>query len=91
MFTLFLRYVNYFFFSSHILHFFMFYTYGPLMKDGGGGVKGCYSTPQTFENPHLHPNDDTQNYPFCSVKLVIETFLHSTKYQSKFTKVPKVF
>ena len=23
------------------------------------------------------PNDDTQNYPFCSVKLGVETFEHS--------------
>ncbi len=24
------------------------------------------------------PNDDTQNYPFCGVKIVVETFEHST-------------
>ena len=24
------------------------------------------------------PNNDTQNYPFCSAKLVVETFEHST-------------
>ena len=24
-------------------------------------------------------NDDTQNYPFCRLKLVVETFGHSTK------------
>ena len=24
------------------------------------------------------PNDDTQNYPFCRLKLVVETFEHST-------------
>ena len=24
------------------------------------------------------PNDDTQSYPFCNVKLVVETFEHST-------------
>ena len=23
------------------------------------------------------PNDDTQNYPFCSLQLVAETFEHS--------------
>ena len=38
------------------------------------------------------PNDDTQYYPFCRLKLVVETFEHSTYLtnQSKFTKVPKV-
>ena len=24
------------------------------------------------------PNDDTQNYPFCRLKLVVETFEHLT-------------
>ena len=24
------------------------------------------------------PNDYTQNYPFCILKLLVETFLHST-------------
>ena len=24
------------------------------------------------------PNDDTQNYPFCSLKLLLEMFKHST-------------
>ena len=39
------------------------------------------------------PNDDTQNYPFCRLKFVVETFEHSIKItnQSNFTKVPKVF
>ena len=38
------------------------------------------------------PNDDTQNHPFCRIKLLVETFKHSTyeTNQSKFTKVPKV-
>ena len=38
------------------------------------------------------PNNDTQNYPFCRSKIVVETFEHSTQWmnQSKFTKVPKV-
>ena len=37
-------------------------------------------------------NDDTQNYHFCRLKLVVETFEHSTwlTNQSKFTEVPKV-
>ena len=26
------------------------------------------------------PNDDTQNNPFCRLKLVVETFKHSTKW-----------
>ncbi len=34
------------------------------------------------------PNDDLQNYPFCGLKLVVETFEWIN--QSKFTKVPKV-
>ena len=25
------------------------------------------------------PNDDTQNFPFCRLQLVVETFGHSTK------------
>ena len=39
----------------------------------------------------FNPNDDTQNRPFCRLKLVVETFEHSTKRtnQSKFHKVPK--
>ena len=37
------------------------------------------------------PNGDTQNYPFCSARLVVETFdEHSTIKSTKFTKVPKV-
>ena len=24
------------------------------------------------------PNDDTQNYPFCRLQIVVETFEHST-------------
>ena len=37
-------------------------------------------------------NDDTQNYPFCRLQLVVETFGHSDKLtnQSKFNKSPKV-
>ena len=36
------------------------------------------------------PNDDTQNYPFCRLKLLVETFKHSSlrTNQSKFTKIP---
>ena len=32
------------------------------------------------------PKDDTQNYPFCKLQLVVETFGHSTKWanQTKF-------
>ena len=38
------------------------------------------------------PNDDTQNYPFCRLKLVIKSFEHATIWTSqlKFTNVPKV-
>ena len=25
------------------------------------------------------PNDDTQNYPFCRLQLVVKTFEHSTE------------
>ena len=41
----------------------------------------------------VHPcNDDTQNYPFCRIKLMVETFRHSTKLtnQTQFKKVPNV-
>ena len=38
------------------------------------------------------PNDDTQNYPFYRLQLVVETFGHSTKpNQSKFNSIHKVF
>ena len=35
------------------------------------------------------PNDYTQNYPFCRLKIVVET-LNLMKQPIKFTKVPKV-
>ena len=37
------------------------------------------------------PKDDTQNYPFCRLKLMVETYEHSTLCikQSKFTQVSK--
>ena len=28
------------------------------------------------------PNDDTENYPFCRLQLVVETFEHSTKIKN---------
>ena len=38
------------------------------------------------------PNDDTQNYPFCKLKLVVKICEHSTEWinQSKLHEVPKV-
>ena len=38
------------------------------------------------------PNDDTQKYHFYRLKLLVETFGHSTKWtnQSKFNKKSKV-
>ena len=38
------------------------------------------------------PNEDTQNYPFCRLQLVVETFGHSTSEPNNLnsTKVPKV-
>ena len=37
------------------------------------------------------PNDDTQNYPFCRLNLVVKTFGHSTKWttQLKFNISPQ--
>ena len=37
-------------------------------------------------------NDDTQNYPFSRLQLVIETFRHSTEWtnESNSVEVPKV-
>ena len=29
-----------------------------------------------------NPNDDTQNYPFCRLKLVVKTYEHSTNQNS---------
>ena len=31
------------------------------------------------------PNDDTQNYPFCRLKLVVEMFEHPTLYACDIT------
>ena len=38
------------------------------------------------------PNDDTQNYPFSRLELVVKIFEHSTEWsnQSNSKKVPKV-
>ena len=38
------------------------------------------------------PNDDTQNYPFCTLKLAVDKFGHSTKQTNKSysIKVPNV-
>ena len=38
------------------------------------------------------PSDDTQNYPFCRLQLVVETIWHSISWnnQSNAIKVPKV-
>ena len=34
-------------------------------------------------------DDDTQNYPFCKLQLVVQTVEHSTKWSNQ-SKVPKV-
>ena len=37
-------------------------------------------------------NDDTQNYPFCRLQLVADTFVHLTLwYNQNSIKVPNVF
>ena len=36
-------------------------------------------------------NDKTQNYPFCRLKLVVETFGNSTSSHQNLLKVPLVF
>ena len=38
------------------------------------------------------PNDDRQNYPFCRLKLFVETFEHSTWWSNQlyFTEIPKI-
>ena len=38
------------------------------------------------------PNDDTHNYPFCRLELMVETFGHLTKcsINQNSIKVPKV-
>ena len=36
------------------------------------------------------PNDDTQNYPFSGLKLMVETFEHLMNQPVKTPKVPKV-
>ena len=35
------------------------------------------------------PSDDTQNYPFCRFKLVVETFKHLTDNLTEIRKVVK--
>ena len=35
------------------------------------------------------PNYDTQNYPFCRLELVTETFEHTTKLSTLFHKSPQ--
>ena len=48
---------------------------------------------KTMANKLMYiPNEDTQKYPFCRLKFVVETFEHSTEEtkQSKITKVSKV-
>ena len=36
------------------------------------------------------PKDDTQNYPSCGLKLVVETLGHYERTIKNFIKVPKV-
>ena len=37
------------------------------------------------------PNDDTHNYLFCRLQLVVKTFLNSTQWTNqKLVKVPKL-
>ena len=37
------------------------------------------------------PNEDTQNYPFCRLQLVVLTFGHSEMNLSNFYKSPQSF
>ena len=37
----------------------------------------------------LIPNNDRENYPFCRLKLLVETFDHSIKSKLIKIKVPK--
>ena len=55
--------------------------------------KAFYTRDTTMADKFMYiPNDYTQNYPFCRLKLVAEMFKHSTLWniQLKFMKVPKV-
>ncbi len=36
-----------------------------------------------------NPNDDTQNFAFCLLQLVVETFWHST-WWTKFNESPQI-
>ena len=36
------------------------------------------------------PNDETQNYPFCRLQLVVKTFGHSTKWTNQSIYLIKV-
>ena len=51
----------------------------------------CADKDRTMADKLLYiPFDDTQIYPFCILKLVVETFEHSTQpYQKKVPKVVK--
>ena len=58
----------------------------PLDLSGDTYRKGRSRTSLTFYKKETHmadklmyiPNDNTHNYPFCRLKLVVEMFEHST-------------
>ena len=43
-----------------------------------GTVEGYYRDTTMVDEMIYIPNDDIQNYPFCRLQLVVETFVHST-------------
>ena len=43
-------------------------------------VPGTYRDKTMADKLIYIPNNNTQNYPFCRLKLVFETFKHSTQY-----------
>ena len=42
-------------------------------------MSGIYRDKTIADKFKCIPNDDKQNFPFCSVKLVVKTFEHSTQ------------
>ena len=56
------------------------------------GLNRCFTGKDIFQKNDLHlvyfqikskPNDDTQNYPFCRLQLVVETFGQSTYWTNQ--------
>ena len=59
-------------------------TISQLASNGHSGNSGIYRDKTMDDKLMYIPNYDTQNYLFCTLKLVVKTFEHLTN-QSKFS------